>query len=277
MIGVYLGKNDEQTFSAAEKIVSALLAAGFTVTKKFSSDSSRFESRLKLLIVFGGDGSVLKAISLTDDKIPVVAINTGNLGFLTSYNGDETEKIIDDIKKRNLKFSERALIDVITETQTFCALNDAFVLKDFNSDRAGGCVRLELFIGGEYVDSYVADGLIVSTPTGSTAYALSAGGPVITPSLDCLEAVPVCAHSLHARPIVFPAEKDVKITVNNCSKPCAVYADGAFVCSLSPGKSVVVKKSERTVDICFANGKFFDKLNKKLNYWSTTGEDDGKK
>ena len=104
----------------------------------------------------------------------------------------------------------------------------------------------------------------MSTPTGSTAYALSAGGPVITPSLDCLEAV-------------FPAEKDVKITVNNCSKPCAVYADGAFVCSLSPGKSVVVKKSERTVDICFANGKFFDKLNKKLNYWSTTGEDDGKK
>ncbi|HBK02623.1 MAG TPA: hypothetical protein DDY77_06310 [Clostridiales bacterium] len=277
MIGVYLGKNDKETFSAAEKLISALISSGFTVEKKLSDESSRFSESLEFIIVFGGDGSVLKAITLSNDKTPVVAINTGNLGFLTSYNGDETEKLIADVKNNNLKFSKRALIDVITKDGTFSALNDAFVLKDFNADKAGGCVRLSLRVGGEYVDGYVADGLIVSTPTGSTAYALSAGGPVITPTLKCLEAVPVCAHSLHARPIVFPASEEVKITVDELSKPCAVYADGALISSLNAGESVIIKESGKTADICFANDKFFDKLNKKLNYWSTTGEDDGKK
>ena len=277
MIGVYLGKTDEQTFSSSKKLISALLKEGFSVEEKTYTDSSRFSSSLELLIVFGGDGSVLKAIALSTPIPPIVAINTGNLGFLTSYNGDETEKLVSDIKNGKLSFSRRNLLDVSTNSGTFNALNDAFVLKDFSLDKSGGCIRFMLFVGNAFVDSYVADGLVVSTPTGSTAYALSAGGPILTPTLNCLEAVPVCAHSLHSRPIVFSASEEVKITIEASSKPCAVYSDGAFVCTLSAGESILIKQSLKAVDICFGNDKFFEKLNKKLNYWSVTGEEDGKK
>ena len=150
----------------------------------------------------------------------------------------------------------------------FYALNDAVVMKDYSIDNASECVKLHFSIDGERVDTYVADGLIISTPTGSTAYALSAGAPIMTPRVDALVAAPICAHSLHSRPIVFASFAKPVITVDNGSRECALYIDGVMVERVACGASVEIVESDKSVKICDFAEKFFKKLSLKLNKWS---------
>lgn len=274
MIGFYYGKNDGKTLLAGRKLAEEFYKRGVEYVEK--TENELFDgcfSGAELVVVFGGDGSVLKAVRAAEGKIPVIGVNTGNLGFLTSYSESCAQKIVDDYLNGSLEFSERSLIEVsFSDKKTLC-LNDAVIAKDYVADRTGGCVRLSLFIDGAFVDDYVADGLIIGTPTGSTAYALSAGGPVITPKLDAFEAVPISAHSLHARPVVYPTASVATVKVEG-NKACALYADGEYAGTLKKGELATFKKSELSAKILISDDEFFSKLNKKLNYWSTTrGED----
>lgn len=273
MIGIFCGKDDEKTLDGANAVSRELKKRGEKVLIKNENDYlDGGLSTVDLLIVFGGDGSVLKAVKATGDKTPVVALNTGNLGFLTLFDEVDVSEFADAVVNKTITFSPRTLLKVVYDGGETLCLNDAVLIKDYVVDRTGGCVKIKLFIDGKFVDSYVSDGLIISTPTGSTAYALSSGGPVITPDLEAFEAVPVCAHSLHARPIVYSTKSTAVAEIDENGKSCALYADGGFVKTVFPGEKITLKKSEIKAFIAIDDAKFFDKLNKKLNYWSITGD-----
>lgn len=271
MIGFFYRESNAKSVACSNQLKELLTGSGLQ-HRDLYEDSCTIEncSDIDLLIVFGGDGSVLRASKIALDNIPIVAINTGNVGFLTSYEATDLQALVKDIKSNSLTFSKRQLMKVIFDGKVFYAMNDAVVVKNYGVDTASECIKLHFKIDGEFVDTYRADGLIVATPTGSTAYALSAGGPVMTPKVDAFVAAPICAHSMHARPIVFSSKGKATITVDKETKECALYIDGAKVGVVPCGGEVCIEQSEINVNICEYAHNFFMKLSHKLNIWSTT-------
>lgn len=268
MIGFYYRENNERSLIASKKLKDLLTKEGFLYRDLSEASTAEECEGIDLLIVFGGDGSVLGATKIALDRFPIIAINTGNLGFLTSYEEDDLNQLVADIKNDNIRYSTRRFMKVKCNGNYYYALNDAVVVKNYLLDSANECIKLHFSIDGESVDTYVADGLIISTPTGSTAYALSAGAPIITPRVDALVAAPICAHTLYSRPIVFASFARPVITVDNDSKECVLYVDGVLKERVACGDSVEIVESDKSVKICDFAEKFFKKLSLKLNKWS---------
>ena len=154
---------------------------------------------------------------------------------------------------------------VVVGDKKYYALNEACIQRNGNMSEV---VSLSLNIGGNLAYKLIADGIVVSTPTGSTAYSLSAGGSIITPDLNAFIATPVCAHSLSTRPIVYNDACVAKVTVEKRSTKCGLYIDGKFVKQLNAGDNVELSKSKKTVKFFAYNDNFFEKLLTKLNLWS---------
>lgn len=205
-----------------------------------------------LVVVVGGDGSMLKVAPLMAEKgIPVVGVNRGTLGFMTDILPDEVESHIEDILAGNFKTESRFLLDVSAEHQgdnlaLGCALNDVVI----HPGVAAQMIEFELYIDGDFVYNQVSDGLIVATPTGSTAYSMSAGGPIIDPKLDALVLVPMYPHSLSSRPIVIDANSEITVVIGNRHniKP-QVSCDGSVCLTTEPGDHVTIRKLERTLSL----------------------------
>lgn len=275
MIGFYYRESNTRSIEASDKLKTLLRNCDLEYRDLNAEPDEKEDcSDVDLLIVFGGDGSVLKASKIALDRFPIIAINTGNVGFLTGYEESDLETLVYDIKNNKIKYSERRFMSVRCNGNRYYALNDAVVVKNYNLDNASECVKLNFSIDGEYVDTYVADGLIISTPTGSTAYALSAGAPIVTPKVDAFVAAPICAHSLHSRPIVFASGAKPVITVAENSKGCVLYVDGVLTENLPSGSSVEIEQGDKSVKICDFAEKFFEKLSMKLNMWSTSDKTD---
>ena len=179
------------------------------------------------VISMGGDGTFLKAASMVGPRcVPIVGINTGRLGYLADVSPTEMEKAIGMIYKGNFIVERHAVIEVEAEGAALgnCrfALNDIAVLKQDNASM----ITIHARIDGENLVTYLADGLIVSTPTGSTAYSLSNGGPIIMPQTDVLCLTPVAPHSLNIRPIVVPATAEISLDIESRSHKFLVAIDG---------------------------------------------------
>lgn len=268
MIGLYYRECDTRSREYVNKLKELLTMRDIQFKDLVCDDEQvRLERNITLVIVFGGDGSVLRAVKYTDEKIPIVAINTGNVGFLTSYEACNLDLLVNDIINNRLVFKKRQFMSVIVDGNEFLALNDAVVAKNYMLDSASGCVRLDLAIDGQFVDSYLGDGLILSTPLGSTAYAISAGGPIMVPDVDAYVAAPICAHSLHSKPIVYSSRSVAKVSVHPLSKDCVLFVDGKLEASLQPNQVITVTASEKFASICDNSGKFFSRLSEKLNQW----------
>ena len=218
----------------------------------------------KNLIVFGGDGTVLEAVKNVGDDVIVTGINGGNLGFLTQFEKDcAIEDILNAIKDG--KFDKRMTLEVNCDDLHDTALNE-IVLKSATSRP----VFIDVYVDGKFVDSYHSDGAIVSSPTGSTAYSLSAGGPVLAPDVDAIVIIPICAHSLHSRPLVVGANSKIVLSLHG-SETASVFADGKFIFSAKDGDEIVVKKSENKAKFIIANNDdFYKKLLQKMNRWGVT-------
>lgn len=213
---------------------------GFDVVSRESLGSS-----CDLVIVVGGDGSMLSvAKSLCNHNVPVLGINRGRLGFLTDIIPEEIEERIADIMAGEYTEETRFLIECELHRdgqiiESSYALNDIVL----NPGTAARMIEFELFINEQFVNSQQSDGLIVATPTGSTAYALSAGGPIMHPSLNALVLVPMYPHSLSSRPLVVDADSIIRIKVGKVrSLQPQVSCDGATIFAANPGDSVVVRK-----------------------------------
>lgn len=203
-----------------------------------------------LVIVVGGDGSLLGAArALCQFDVPVLGVNRGGLGFLTDIAPDELEQGVGDVLEGKYMAEARFLLDVIVcrgseELGTISALNEV-VLHPGKSARM---IEFELFIDGQFVYSLKSDGLILSTPTGSTAYSLSAGGPIMHPKLDALVLVPMYPHTLSSRPIVVEGNSEIRITISSLNDIYPqVSCDGQEHIACAPGDTLIIRKKPQSL------------------------------
>lgn len=224
---------------------------------------------LDVLFVLGGDGTILTvAAECARRKIKILGINYGHLGFLTEY---EPEKVSEAIALVSKDFStqKRTMLEIECKGKKYLALNDLVIQRSTGGNDFTNTVELRAKIDGSTVDNYLSDGIIISTPTGSTAYSLSAGGSVLTPDLNAFILTPICAHSLHSRPVVYSDNSVLEIIPLNGRTPLNIIVDGKVVDVINEGIIVKVKKSDCFVEfITRGDNDFFNKLLIKLNIWS---------
>lgn len=234
-------------------------------------DRETIGARVDLVIVLGGDGSMLSAArALRPFGKPMLGINRGRLGFLTDIGPDTLREPIERVLRGDYSSEKRFLLDVRVQRsgQTVAegeALNDVVV----NSGTSAQMIEVELSIDGEFVNRQRADGLIVSTPTGSTAYSLSGGGPIMHPSLDALLILPMFPHALSSRPIVICADREIRIDVlarNRIHPP--VTCDGQVTMTARPGDSVVLRRNPSVLTLLHPPGYSFYAVCRDKLQWS---------
>jgi NAD+ kinase len=186
---------------------------------------NKIKNHLDLLITIGGDGTFLEGIhNIHKVSIPVLGINSGRLGFLANINITETEKAIKKILQGKFQIETRTMIELSGEhifEDNNIALNEFTIHKLDTSSM----ISIELYINNQHVNTYLADGLIISTPTGSTAYSLSAGGPIVHPSSNSLIITPIAVHNLNVRPLIIPDNFSVSLKVTGRSEHCMIALD----------------------------------------------------
>ncbi len=226
-------------------------------------------SKADLIIVFGGDGTLLSVARLVGKRgIPILGVNLGGLGFITEIAKDEMSRdIIDEIFSGRYRFEERIMLsaDVYSKgkkTAWHTALNDVVI----NKSALARMVDLEIHINDKYVTSFRADGLIVSTPTGSTAYSLSAGGPILYPTLESFVMTPICPHTLTNRPIVLPDTFIIEVKIKS-GKDVYLTLDGQEGVPLKEGDKVKIRKADfKTKFLLFHKRDYFRILRTKLKW-----------
>lgn len=225
-----------------------------------------------LVIVVGGDGNMLGAARvLARYNTAVIGINRGNLGFLTDISPDACETVLEQVLKGHFSTEERFLleIEVHRHDQIKCsntAVNEAVL----HSDKVAHMLEFEVYINDKFVFSQRADGLIMSTPTGSTAYSLSGGGPILTPNLNAICLLPMFPHSLANRPIVVDANSDLRLVVSNKAQAqLGVTCDGHVALPVLQGDEIRVKKSSHLLKLIHPEDyNYFSVLRQKLNWGS---------
>lgn len=223
-----------------------------------------------LAIVVGGDGTLLNAgRSLADADVPVLGVNLGRLGFLVDVSPEkmtpQLEKIFDgqyDVEQRTLLHASVMRDNTAVDDST--ALNDVII----NKKDIARMIVLDTWIDGHFLNTNRSDGLIVATPTGSTAYALSGGGPILHPSLAALALVPICPHTLSNRPIVVNDNSTIEVVVSEGSLPAQISCDGQVNITLEPGDRITIKKHDHCLRLVHPQGHdYYEVLRKKLR-WS---------
>lgn len=252
----------------SERGSSAYADAGIAgrVNRAVSVPIEEFPDAIDVLIVLGGDGTMIHAARLLDGrKVPILGVNMGSLGFLTSITVKEVFPILERIMKGDFAIEERMMLSVVHtrdgETiSKFKVLNDA-VIKGDNAR----LIRLETRINEEYVNTYRADGLIVASPTGSTAYSLSANGPILYPTIHSIIVAPICPFNLTNRPVVVPDWMTVDVTVAPDQSNVELILDGQVDVPLLTGDTVKIKRAETSVYLIKYEGKsYFDILRERL-------------
>jgi NAD+ kinase len=222
-----------------------------------------------LLIVLGGDGTLLSAARLVADRqVPILPVNLGGLGFLTTVPLDDLYAILEEIFSGKNRMSERVMLEaqIVRDGGTIrrqIALNDAVL----NKAALARIMDVALHVDGEYVTTYKADGLILSTPTGSTAYSLSAGGPIVYPTVESFVVTPICPHTLTNRPLVIP--DTAKIDIDFQAEDDAVFLtlDGQIGIELVKGDQIVVRKASEKLRLVLPSKKtYFQVLRNKLKW-----------
>ena len=233
-------------------------------------DRAEIGRQCDLAIVVGGDGTLLDAArSLVDSGVPLLGVNQGRLGFLVDVSPAEMTQRLEEILRGRYKEEERCLLNatIIRDGEVASqsdALNDVVVHKH----DVARIIEMQTYLDGHFITTYRADGLIVSSPTGSTAYNLSCGGPILHPGLGCIVIVPICPHTLTNRPIVVDGSAELEILVTGWhSDHTPVICDGQVVLSMEPGDRVVISVKERKLNLLQPAGHdYFEILRAKLNW-----------
>ncbi|MDD3236892.1 MAG: NAD(+)/NADH kinase [Candidatus Gastranaerophilales bacterium] len=231
-------------------------------SKVFTTD--RLDPKTTFAIVVGGDGTILRAARFYSQfSTPVFGINLGRLGFLSQAKPDNIEFAIEKIIEGQFKIEERLMLSALDGKLS--ALND-IVIKGDSFSRTS---RLYVHINDKIVCDYLADGLIVATPTGSTAYTLSAGGPILVPSLEAIVIVPICPHTMNARPLVVPATEKIQITTCQSRPRLKIAADGQSVMNISSSDKIIIKQNKFKAKLLLLNiehNGFYSILREKLHW-----------
>lgn len=230
-------------------------------------------SQIDALLTLGGDGTLLRgARFLGGREVPILGVNLGRLGFLTACGRDDMEEALGRFVAGDYVSDARMALKATVAndgepTATWYALNDV-VLKQGGKARV---MRLHLEVNGEEIAQYAADGVVIATPTGSTAYALSAGGPVVDPALESILLAPISAHSLSIRPLVLPPSATVVVRVEDDDSDQLVTIDGQIGTTFGSRQSLTIRRAGRVVLLVrFPEMTFFSRMRRKLG-WSSTG------
>lgn len=262
VVALYVDANRENSRTLAARVGERFKDAGYSISPIGEGGSLEDAA---LLVTVGGDGTLLRAARLAvNEGVPILGINTGRLGFLTEF--DEDDEHIDelpDLLERGLVIEERIALQAQYGGKKFFALNDVVVRK-------GGISRIVPFglcLNDEQAAHIPADGICVATPTGSTAYFLSAGGSIISPQVEAFGIVPLLPHTLFSRPIIVPANSKILVSCDSELVHANLECDGDVVSDLVPGASVVIERHPRPVRFARVQRlRFFERLEQKMRW-----------
>ena len=261
---IYTNKYKDPDNVYTEKLLSRLRENGIGA-KCVTAFDERTEKG-DVLFVVGGDGTILDVKDYALERnLPIIGINAGKLGFLTEFEREETESAADGFARNVLIKDERICCALKVGETLFNALNEITVQRISCGNGKNGIVTdLTVYVDGDKLERLIGDGVIISTPTGSTAYSLASGGAVLTPDVKAFSIVPICAHSIFAKPIIYSSDCVVKIE-NTGKTDAGIFVDGDYVGTLRSNESIVVQKSNKTLTFLRKrNYNFLNRLVKKL-------------
>ena len=266
-VGLVFFSGKAKSEAAANKAQRFLKTMGCETVFPFADADP---GRLDLVITFGGDGTLLAGAGLAlKNDVPLLGFNLGTVGFLTEAEPSALEDVLTKIINGRYQTEQRSLLNIQNEKTgaVYTALNDAVITR-------GGYARIiqiSSYVNGKPHEFYTADGIIVATPTGSTGYSLSAGGPVVEPGMSCMIITPVCAHSLNHCSTIVSDTSEVRIVLKEGRQQTAeLQVDGRGMSTLEGGDSVIIRGSDRKLQLIRTQPyDFFDLMRRKLNEWGS--------
>ncbi len=278
-VGVYAKKNhpdaEQLALTICERLkrenIEVLLEVGLAeqIGQIIGYAGEDIPEQVDLIIVLGGDGTLISvARQVGELNVPILGINLGRLGFLTEVTRDELPEMLERILCEDYEVSERMMLDAIIhrggkEVGRYTVLNDVVI----NKGALARIIDMETYVDGRHLSTYKADGLIISTPTGSTGYNLAAGGPIVFPEINSLVISPICPHMLTNRPIMVWSRSVIEIKINFEDDVVFFTADGQVGRKLLPGDVVEVRRSEARTHLVTSPSKdYFEILRTKLSW-----------
>ncbi len=251
-----------------QPLVDSGTAENYRIDGIEGAPKDRIPSQSDLIIVLGGDGTLLSVVRQVGGQgTPILGVNLGTLGFLTSVRIDDLYPAVERVLRGEYRIDRRGLLKTeIRKPDEAAQVHHAFNDVVINKSALARIISMEAFIDDDFIARFLADGLIVSTPTGSTAYSLSAGGPILFPSLEAFIVTPICPHTLTNRPFVVPAKGTIRIELKDGDDVMATI-DGQVGVELTRGSEIVCTQSEYRIDLIQpSNQRFFDVLREKLKW-----------
>ena len=259
--------------AAGRRIFSDAATARFAgLDGTVCADAAELAGKVDLLLVFGGDGTMLRlAREIAGSQTPILGINIGGLGFLTAVPSSGFPQALRQVWNGEFTFEPRALMEAdirgAGKPVHRSALNDVVISRGI----ASRLIDLQVSVDGEALTRYRCDGLIISSPTGSTAYSLAAGGAVVYPTAEVFQITPICPHTLSNRSLVLPLAATISVKVINPKPSTVLSADGELVAELSTGDDITIRRGRRSVQLMHLKGSsFFETLRVKLHWRGTT-------
>ena len=274
IVGIYTNLNKDIDGVAAKQLINILVKKNVdyyicsnSIELIKDSNNIAFDKLVDLsdvIFAFGGDGTMLKVVSLSNEnQKPIVGVNLGKIGFLTDVAVDQMEKAVDSLIKGNYKIEKRQLLKVKTNQSSYYSLNEA-VLQTVSGEHIS---VVSINIDDSYATTVRSDGVMVSTPTGSTAYSLACNGPILSPNVKAFIVNSICPHSLHSVPMVISDESEVRL--KSLSKNMKLVVDGKIkeIYQNDNEEIIITKAKHQALFIRFGNENFYQKLLQKLSYW----------
>ncbi len=278
-VGIVVKPGNEEALATAQKLPAWLGERGVKLVGEprqeaeiFDFDSievEKFKNNVDLIIVLGGDGTMISTARLTGEReVLVLGVNYGGLGYLTEFRIEELFTAIESILDGNYEIDQRMMLDVELwrgkrKVATGRVLNDVVI----NKAALARIIEVDVSLNDLYVNSFRADGLIIATPTGSTAYNLSAGGPIIYPSMNAVVITPICPFTLTNRPIVMPDTAEISLSLKNDSDGVFLTLDGQVGYQMEVDDCAKIRKSETNLNLVQPpNRNYFDVLRSKLKW-----------
>lgn len=259
-------------FSFEKQYLDLIVENNFLPETNGYKTFEKLDKSYTLFFSLGGDGTILASVKYVKDfDIPIVGINTGRLGFLATIHKDEISSYIIDILKGNYSISQRSLLEVSTDCKAFNKQKFKYALNEVAISRKDttSMISVDAWINKEHIGAYWSDGLIISTPTGSTGYSLSCGGPIISPQTEAVVLTPIAPHNLNARPLVVPNETEIRLKVSGREKDFLISMDSR-IHTLSQEFYVVIKKADFNIKLVLHKDNSFLKTLRTKLLW---GED----
>jgi len=262
----YLAKNDHNVFFH-DNLHKSLAESKISIEEKYDVflTGEILQSKIDYLLCIGGDGTMLDTLTIVRETgIPVLGFNTGRLGYLATSNPNDVVKVVDELSKKSYHIDKRTILKLEADQELFGGF--AYALNDFviHKKDSTSMITVHTYLNGEFMNTYWADGLIVATPTGSSAYSLSCGGPILIPQSASFAITPIAPHNLSVRPVVIPDNTVLSFEIEGRVKSYLISIDSRN-CSIKKGTQIAVKKADFTFNLIrLSDENYLDALRNKM-------------